>query len=269
MPELPEIEVTCRAIVPLMIRRVILNTRVYNVNLRYLLSDKIISLTNEYVIDVQRRAKFLLFQLYTGWIVGHFGISGYLKVLRYQQNPTKHCHLDFVMDNGYIIRYVDIRKFGFWIWKDDSYVKSLSASLGIEPFDKEFSGSWLFEKSRNRHRLIKLWLMDSKVIAGIGNIYANESLFISGILPDRLASSLSKQEAFLLVKNIKQVLSDSIRCGGTTIRNFFQPDGKSGLFVEKIQVYGRKNKPCLICGNLIEFKILGGRSTFFCLQCQS
>ncbi|AKC60751.1 bifunctional DNA-formamidopyrimidine glycosylase/DNA-(apurinic or apyrimidinic site) lyase [Blochmannia endosymbiont of Camponotus (Colobopsis) obliquus] len=269
MPELPEVEITYKGIYPWIVGHYINKILVRTMYLRVQVSDEICMLRNEYVINVYRRAKYLLFKLNYGWIIGHLGMTGRLKVLKTWQNPEKHDHLDFLISNKCIIRYTDSRRFGFWIWKNDIYVTNLLITLGIEPLSSEFNGHWLFNKSRDRHKLIKLWLMDAKIIAGIGNIYANESLFIAGILPYRLVSSLDEEEAIKLANSIKLVLSSAIRYGGTTFRDFLQSNGYPGYFIKKIQVYGRKSKPCLRCGNYIQYKMYGGRGTFFCLKCQS
>lgn len=142
------------------------------------------------------------------------------------------------------------------------------AHLGPEPLSDEFTAQYLFDKSRNKRTLIKPWLMDNKVVVGVGNIYASESLFAAGILPDRAAGSLTDAESVLLVATIKAVLLHSIEQGGTTLRDFLQSDGKPGYFAQELQVYGRAGEPCRQCGHPIEIAKHGQRSTFFCRHCQ-
>ncbi len=142
------------------------------------------------------------------------------------------------------------------------------AHLGPEPLSEMFSGDYLFEKSRGKRTVIKQWLMDNKVVVGVGNIYASESLFTAGILPDRAAMSLSHDEAAFLANTIKAVLLRSIEQGGTTLRDFLQSDGKPGYFAQELQVYGRAGEPCRACGTPIVSGKHGQRSTYWCPNCQ-
>lgn len=195
-------------------------------------------------------------------------MSGRLRLLSELQPPEKHDHIDLVINNGCIIRYTDPRRFGAWLWSNDPQTNKILAHLGIEPLSDQFNGHWLFDKSRNKQRSIKPWLMDNKLIVGIGNIYANESLFHAGILPDRSADSLSKEETELLANSIKTVLSRAIEQGGTTLRDFMQPDNNPGYFIHELKIYGHGGKPCRVCGTLIKIIKHNQRSTFFCPHCQ-
>lgn len=229
---------------------------------------KILSLSDTPVLSVQRRAKYLLIELPTGWIIIHLGMSGSLRVLPEYSEPDKHDHVDLVMDSGNVLRYTDPRRFGAWLWCDDLANSSVLAHLGPEPLSDDFSGDYLFSRCHGRKTPIKLWIMDNKLVVGVGNIYASESLFNAGILPERPAGSLSQQEAHQLVQSIKQVLQRSIEQGGTTLRDFLQSDGKPGYFAQELQVYGRNGKPCHHCGTPIDNIKQGQRSTFFCKRCQ-
>ena len=270
MPELPEVETSRRGIEPYLVGRSIQYAVVRNARLRWPVSEQILTLSDQPVLSVQRRAKYLLIELERGWIIVHLGMSGSLRMLREENEDEagKHDHVDLVINNGMILRYTDPRRFGAWLWCEDLATSSVLAHLGPEPLSEAFNGDYLYEKSRNKRTLIKPWLMDNKLVVGVGNIYASESLFSAGILPDRPAGSLTKAEAALLAKTIKAVLQRSIEQGGTTLRDFLQSDGKPGYFAQELQVYGRAGEPCRACGTPIESAKHGQRSTFFCRRCQ-
>lgn len=268
MPELPEVETSRRGIEPHLVGARIVHAIVRNERLRWPVSQEIISLSDQPVLSVQRRAKYLLLELPSGWIIIHLGMSGSLRVLPEALPPAKHDHVDLVMSTGKILRYTDPRRFGAWLWSCDLTASNVLAHLGPEPLSEAFSADYLFEKSRGRRTPVKPWLMDNKLVVGVGNIYASESLFVAGILPDRAAMALSYEEAALLVKTIKAVLLRSIEQGGTTLRDFLQTDGKPGYFAQELQVYGRGGEPCRVCGAPIESAKHAQRSTFFCPVCQ-
>lgn len=268
MPELPEVETSRRGIEPHLVGETILHAVVRNGRLRWPVSQEIHALSDQPVLSVQRRAKYLLLELPTGWIIIHLGMSGSLRVLPEEIPAAKHDHVDLVMSNGKVLRYTDPRRFGAWLWSVDPQASNVLAHLGPEPLSEAFNGDYLFEKSRGKRTAIKPWLMDNKLVVGVGNIYASESLFAAGILPDRLPMSLNKGQCALLVETIKAVLLRSIEQGGTTLRDFLQTDGKPGYFAQELQVYGRAGEPCRVCGTLIESAKHGQRSTFFCRGCQ-
>lgn len=268
MPELPEVETSRRGIEPWVAGHRITQAIVRNARLRWPVSEEIIALRDRPVLSVQRRAKYLLLELSNGWIIIHLGMSGSLRVLPQPLPPEKHDHVDLLMSNGCTIRYTDPRRFGAWLWAKDLKSSKVLAHLGPEPLSETFSGGWLFNQSRNKRTLIKPWLMDNKLVVGVGNIYASESLFVAGILPGRPAGSLTENEAGLLAQTIKAVLLRSIEQGGTTLRDFMQSDGKPGYFVQELQVYGRAGQPCRVCGLPIQLARHGQRSTFYCAGCQ-
>ncbi|PVZ83751.1 DNA-formamidopyrimidine glycosylase [Serratia sp. S1B] len=268
MPELPEVETSRRGIEPYLVGHHIQYAVVRNSRLRWPVSEQILSLSDRLVRSVQRRAKYLLIELDDGWIIVHLGMSGSLRMLTEETEPGKHDHVDLVMSNGMILRYTDPRRFGAWLWCADLAQSPVLAHLGPEPLSENFNGAYLYQKSRNKRTLIKPWLMDNKLVVGVGNIYASESLFSAGILPGRQAGSLSQAEAELLAETIKAVLQHSIEQGGTTLRDFLQSDGKPGYFAQQLQVYGRAGEPCRVCGTLIDSTKHGQRSTFFCRNCQ-
>lgn len=268
MPELPEVETSRRGIEPHLVGETILHAVVRNSRLRWPVSEEIHSLSDQPVLSVQRRAKYLLLELPTGWIIIHLGMSGSLRILPQVLPAAKHDHVDLVMSNGKVLRYTDPRRFGAWLWSGDLQGCNVLAHLGPEPLSDEFNGHYLFEKSRGKRTAIKPWLMDNKVVVGVGNIYASESLFTAGILPDRPAMSLSEEQAGLLANTIKAVLLRSIEQGGTTLRDFLQSDGKPGYFAQQLQVYGRAGEPCQVCGTPIASGKHGQRSTYWCPHCQ-
>ena len=268
MPELPEVETSRRGIEPHLVGETILHAVVRNPRLRWPVSQEIHALSDQPVLSVQRRAKYLLLELPEGWIIIHLGMSGSLRVLPEAIAAEKHDHVDLVMSNGKVLRYTDPRRFGAWLWSNDLEASNVLAHLGPEPLSEAFNTDYLFEKSRGKRTAIKPWLMDNKLVVGVGNIYASESLFAAGILPDRPAMSLTWEETALLVKVIKAVLLRSIEQGGTTLRDFLQSDGKPGYFAQELQVYGRAGEPCRVCGTPIESAKHGQRSTFFCRHCQ-
>ena len=268
MPELPEVETSRRGIEPHLVGEKILHAVVRNSRLRWPVSQEIQALSDQPVLSVQRRAKYLLLELPHGWIIIHLGMSGSLRVLPEEQPAAKHDHVDLVMSNGKVLRYTDPRRFGAWLWSTDPEGSNVLAHLGPEPLGDAFSGDYLYEKSRGKRTAVKQWLMDNKVVVGVGNIYASESLFTAGILPDRPAMSLSNEEAQRLAATIKAVLLRSIEQGGTTLRDFLQSDGKPGYFAQELQVYGRAGEPCRACGTPIVSGKHGQRSTYWCPNCQ-
>lgn len=268
MPELPEVETSRRGIEPYLAGHTIVHAIVRNSRLRWPVSQEILALSDQLVISVQRRAKYLLVELNTGWIIIHLGMSGSLRMLREETEAGKHDHVDLVMESGYVLRYTDPRRFGAWLWCEDLAASSVLAHLGPEPLSEDFSADYLFEKSRNKESPVKPWLMDNKIVVGVGNIYASESLFVAGISPARPINQLTHDDVVLLVATIKAVLLRSIEQGGTTLRDFLQSDGKPGYFAQELQVYGRAGEPCRVCGTPILSQKQAQRTTFFCPKCQ-
>ncbi len=268
MPELPEVETSRRGIEPHLVGNILHYAIVRNSKLRWPVSEKIKTLLDEPILSVKRRAKYLLIELNQGWIIVHLGMSGSVRILPEEQPEEKHDHIDLVFRDGKVLRYTDPRRFGAWLWCEDLATSSVLAHLGPEPLSAQFNAQYLYQQSKNKKIAIKPWLMDNKLVVGVGNIYANEALFSSGIMPDRKANSLTEQECDVLVNAIKAVLTRSIEQGGTTLKDFLQSDGKPGYFAQELFVYGHKDKACLICGHTIESIKQGQRSTFFCRHCQ-
>lgn len=269
MPELPEIETILRGLYPYIIGQTILNVEVRHRYLRWPVDDNIISISNKRVLSITRRAKYLILSLNYGYIIIHFGMSGRLVILSQHQPPEKHDHIDLILSNGYIVRYTDPRRFGAWLWSYDLATNYLLSHLGPEPLSDEFNYRWLLSNLVNKRAAIKTLIMNNKIVVGVGNIYANESLFLAKISPFRSASTLSKQEAKYLVDSIKLVLDRAIEHGGTTLRDFLQSNGQPGCFFHKLLVYGRTGAPCFICGMLIQKAKYRQRSSYYCSNCQN
>lgn len=268
MPELPEVETTKNGITPYLEGFHIEKIVVRNSKLRWEISPQLRDFHQVKVSHLSRRAKYLIIHTEQGAIIGHLGMSGCLRVVSQNSPIDKHDHLDMVMDNGKVLRYNDPRRFGAWLWTDDLDNFHLFSKLGPEPLSEEFSADYLFKKSRKKHTALKTFLMDNAVVVGVGNIYANETLFLCALHPQKLAKTLTKKQCEALVKTVKQVLNQAIQQGGTTLKDFVQPDGRPGYFAQILQVYGNKGKPCPNCGTPIESVVIGQRNSFFCSKCQ-
>ena len=228
------------------------------------------SIQGERLGAVSRRAKYILLPLETGGIIVHLGMSGHLRVVPASTPPARHDHLDFVLDNGQAVRYADPRRFGSVHWQRHPLQDHwLLRGLGPEPLSEAFDEAHLAACARKRHVPIKSLLMDSKVVVGVGNIYANEALFLAGTRPRIAAGRLSRQRLGKLVSAIKSTLRSAIDSGGTTLRDFLSADGRPGYFAQRLAVYGRGGEDCLRCGTVLKEVRLAGRSTVYCPGCQS
>lgn len=268
MPELPEVETAKNGILPYLKGATIQNLTIRTPKLRHSISQELFTLNNQKVLDIQRRAKYLIFVLNTGYILVHLGMSGSLRLVTTGELPQKHDHIDMVLDNGKTLRYNDPRKFGTWLWVNDLEHCPLLAKLGPEPLSPQFTPDYLYQISRNKTTAIKTFLMNNQIVVGVGNIYANESLFLCQLHPAMPAMKLTHTQANTLVATIKQVLTAAIKQGGTTLQDFLQPDGRPGYFAQQLLVYGRKAKPCVNCGEAIESMVIGQRNSFYCPNCQ-
>jgi formamidopyrimidine-DNA glycosylase len=270
MPELPEVETTLRGIEPLICGRQILELVLRTAKLRYPLEQGWCEqLAGQRVISVSRRAKYLLIGLSGGNLIIHLGMSGVLRVVPAEMTEQKHDHIDLIFADGNALRLSDPRRFGVFLYTEKPFAEHrLLAGLGPEPLGDEFSGSYLYRLSRGRSRAVKPFIMDQKIVVGVGNIYANEALFRAGIDPRRQAVKVSLRRYRLLVAKIKEVLSEAIAAGGTTIRDFRRSDGRPGYFAQELQVYGREGEPCCVCETSIRSLRLGQRSTCYCPRCQ-
>ncbi len=225
-------------------------------------------LPGQRVEAVERRAKYLLVHTLAGSALLHLGMSGSLRVLPGGTVAGAHDHVDWRLDSGRILRYTDPRRFGCQLWQAPGAQHKLLTGLGPEPLGEEFDGDYLWRKSRGRAAPVKTWLMDQKIVVGVGNIYAAEVLFAAGIHPNRAAGSVSRPRYIQLAREVKRILEYAITRGGTTLRDFISPDGAPGYFEQELFVYGRAGQPCKVCGTPIRAITLGQRSTFYCPRCQ-
>lgn len=270
MPELPEVETTRRGIEPHLLHRTITDIIIRQPSLRWPVPKQLgLKACDQKIQQVDRRGKYLLIRLGTGTIIIHLGMSGSLRICPVSTPPEKHDHIDFIIGNEQTLRLRDPRRFGAVLWtaKDPARHKLLSP-LGPEPMQDSFNSEYLFEHTRKRSAAIKSVIMNSHIVVGVGNIYASESLYLAGINPKRKAGSLSLSRCEKLAAAIKQVLSESIRQGGTTLRDFVREDGQPGYFALSLNVYGKTGEPCPQCGKPIRQITQQQRSTFYCTQCQ-
>ena len=270
MPELPEVETTCRGIAPHIEGRVIKQVIVRQPKLRWPVPKTLAEdLTGQRIEAVTRRAKYLLLTTAEGTLIIHLGMSGSLRIMTTEQESKKHDHIDFIFNDNIVLRFNDQRRFGSVLWTAEPIGEHpLLIDLGPEPLLDEFNGELLYKLSRNRKVPVKTFIMDSHIVVGVGNIYANEALFMAGILPTRQAGAVSLARYQKLAECIKLILQQAIQQGGTTLRDFVNEAGKPGYFKQQLKVYGRKELPCVDCQQaLIEVR-LANRSTVFCKICQ-
>lgn len=270
MPELPEVETTRLGIAPHLLGRKVRRVLVRQPELRLPVSRELAeALPGHRFFRVRRRAKYLLLETAAGTLIIHLGMSGSLRILPANTPPLKHDHLDVVLDNGDCLRLRDPRRFGTVLWTpDDPLQHPLFTKLGPEPWDRMFSGDYLYRRSRGRRVAVKNLIMDSHIVVGVGNIYANEALFAAGVRPDRIAGRVSRQRYDGLVYAIRAVLEAAIRQGGTTLRDFVKSSGEPGYFGSDLRVYLRAGMSCNDCGRVIKKTRIGQRSSFFCPRCQ-
>jgi len=269
VPELPEVETTLKGIEPFLLGYEIESTIVRNSSLRWPVSEQVHQLQGQNVQKVSRRGKYIIVHFENGALLIHLGMSGNLRVVEPGVPVQKHDHVDFLVNSGKIIRYNDPRRFGCVLWADDWQTHKLIQSLGLEPLTELFTGSYLHTKAKGKKIAIKQFIMNSKLVVGVGNIYANEALFLAGIHPNQAASAISIKRMNGLVACIKQVLSDAIEQGGTTLKDFVGSDGKPGYFKQQLYVYGRGGEPCKKCKATLQEIRQNNRSSVFCSQCQA
>lgn len=269
MPELPEVETSRKGIEPHIKGLAVDKLCVRHWQLRWPIPDNLPSLLQGAVLQaVERRGKYLVLRFEHGCALVHLGMSGSVRIVGAAEPVAKHDHFDIVFEGGAVLRYTDPRRFGSLLWANKLEEHELIRHLGPEPLSDEFDGEYLFERSRKRKQALKTFIMDSKLVVGVGNIYANEALFISGIKPIRHAGKLTKLEAQRLADNIKIVLARAIEQGGTTLKDFVGGDGKPGYFAQELSVYGRGGLPCVQCSKPLKEIRIGQRSTVYCTQCQ-
>lgn len=270
MPELPEVETTCRGIRPHLVGQRVQRVIVRNPQLRWPITPALAEqLPGQTIAQVQRRAKYLLLSSGEHTLILHLGMSGNLRIVRADTPPGKHDHLDLVLADGNCLRLQDPRRFGAALWvQGNPNAHPLLQSLGPEPLSDAFDGAHLHRLAQGRRVAIKTFIMNNHHVVGVGNIYANEALFASGIHPARAAGRISRNRLDRLASTIKIVLQAAIQQGGTTLRDFVDSDGKPGYFSQQLAVYGRSGEPCLNCNNPVQRLTTGQRGTFFCPRCQ-
>ena len=270
MPELPEVEVTRLGLKPLLnhnISKVVIR----NHSLRWPVNPKLPKLLkNHTLIDLTRRGKYIFAKFNIGTLIIHLGMSGRLCIVPFGELVNKHDHVDIQFkEKNLILRYCDPRRFGSILWTEgDPYIHRLIKDLGPEPLNEEFDAKYLYSRLRNKQQCIKNTIMDSHVVVGVGNIYASEALYYSGIRPQRASNNVSMRDVINLVKSIKSVIKAAITKGGSTMNDFFDVNGKNGYFQNEHRVYGRENEACFKCQLPISQIKLGQRSSFFCKKCQ-
>ncbi len=270
MPELPEVETIRRGLGAHLLGRSVSAVVVRDARLRWPVApDLATSLVGQTVCGVERRAKYLLLRFGTGTLILHMGMSGSLILQSGGQPPERHDHLDLEFATDLRLRLRDPRRFGCVLWtEDDPQTHPLLSGLGAEPFDAVFGGDYLYQRARGRKVAVKLLLMDARVVAGIGNIYANEALFVARIHPGRRASRVGRMRYRRLGEAIQRVLSEAIAQGGTTLRDYRDSAGRPGYFEQRLNVYGREGLPCTACGRPVRKVRQGQRSSYYCPACQ-
>lgn len=270
MPELPEVETTRRGIEPWLVGRRIEALTVREWRLRWRVPRGLpAKIGGARVRSVSRRAKYLLIDTDAGTLIWHLGMSGSLRILDADSPPLAHDHVDLVLDSGKCLRFNDPRRFGCLLFTADEPARhKLLKGLAVEPLSGEFTGEALWRAARGRRAAIKIFIMDSRIVAGVGNIYASEALFRAGIRPGLAAGRVSRARMDALASAIREVLTEAIGVGGTTLRDYVDASGMPGYFRQRLFVYERTGKPCRRCKTPIRQFTQGARSTYWCPHCQ-
>jgi len=272
MPELPEVETVRRSLAEKLVGKKILGVDIYHDNIieypNVLEFKK--NIISQKINDVKRYGKWLIFELDDYYLLSHLRMEGKYFFKSSNDIRNKHEHVIFKLDDDIEFRYMDVRKFGkmHLILKDEIDKVGPLIKMGYEPWDKRVNVEYLKEKYKNKKLPIKSILLDQAIVVGIGNIYANEILFLSGINPLKKGYELSDSELELIIDNTKVVLEKAIAMGGSSIRSYTSVDGVSGLFQQELFVHGKVGDKCKKCGTLIEKIVVGGRGTYFCNKCQ-
>lgn len=275
MPELPEVEVTRLGLLPCLPGRKVIKVICSTKQLRLPIPKKLLleHLQGKKITTIDRRAKYLLFRIAGGsTLVLHLGMSGKLSYISAEEPLAKHDHLRLLFENAMELRFNDSRRFGsIFLWPPDTAEqaeKVFAEHLGVEPLEKKFNTAYLVQKSRNKKLPVKNFLMDSRIIAGIGNIYANEILFAAGVHPRTPVGSVTSDQWKKIIQVTGKILKQAIRSGGSSISDFLGTSGNPGYFQFNFKVYNRKGEQCHHCRSPIEKLVLGGRATYFCPTCQ-
>lgn len=269
MPELPEVETTRRGLAPHLEGQRVTRVVLRRPDLRWPIPIEVQQqLPGQTILSVRRRAKYLLFDTTAGSALLHLGMSGTLRIVAGEAAIKTHDHVDILLDNDKLLRFNDPRRFGCLLWQPTGQEHPLLQHLGPEPLSDDFNADYLFFRSRQRQTPVKSWLMDQRLVVGVGNIYAAEALFIAGISPLRMAGKLSRKHCEALAAAIKHILAHAITRGGTTLRDFLAPDGAPGYFEQELLVYGRNTQPCRHCKTPLQNVLISGRASVWCKRCQ-
>ena len=275
MPELPEVEVVLRGLRPHLLGKTITGVNHSGKHLRVPVpfTEMAASLPGRKVVDIRRRAKYLIILFDNGMQqVIHLGMTGKIGIFATGAAPQPHDHVVWHLDGNREMRFNDVRRFGsLHLLKPDEaddLEKTVIRNTGPEPFDPSFNGSYLYKKAQGKSKPVKSFIMDNSTVAGIGNIYANESLYAAGIRPTKPCGRVSKKKWQQLTEEIRKVLLFAIECGGSTISDFLGASGEQGYFQINFKVYGKKDMPCPCCSTPLKQVKIGGRASFFCPRCQ-
>lgn len=270
MPELPEVQTTVSGLQRYAQSQTITHVTFNRENIRYPLDTAWIAhIEKQSIIRISRRAKLIVMQLSKGYLLWHLGMTGSLRVSDNGEVRRLHDHIEMTLSGGNILRFHDPRRFGYLKWfANQAALRDSIAHYGVEPLSDDFSGKWLYHYSRGKKQAVKNVIMNQAVVVGVGNIYACEALFLSGIRPQTPCGRISQARYDRLVAAIKKVLQRAIALGGTTLRDFENADAKPGYFQQSLLVYGREGEPCRQCQSLITAVKLGGRNSFYCPKCQ-
>jgi len=269
MPELPEVETSRRGISPHIINQKVVDLVLRHTQLRWKIPENLLFyIKNKKLLSIERRAKYLLLNFATGTLLIHLGMSGSLRICPLNTAAQKHDHVDIIFPDC-LLRFTDPRRFGAILWLGLHPEQSpLLNKLGPEPLSEEFTSSYLYNASRTRKLPVKQFIMDQKVVTGVGNIYATEALFLAGIRPTRSAGKISQKRYQLLIDVIKDILQQAIRQGGTTLRDFVGGDGKPGYFQQALHIYGKAGQQCPNCQTPLKAALLAARNSVYCTKCQ-
>ncbi len=270
MPELPEVETTRRGLAPHLEGRRVVGVTLRRPDLRWPIPHEIEALLpSQTILSIRRRAKYLLMDTAAGSALWHLGMSGSLRVLPADTPVRAHDHVDLLLaGEDRVLRFNDPRRFGCLLWQPPGETHDLLRGLGPEPLSDDFSGELLFQRSRGRKVPVKAFLMDQKIVVGVGNIYAAEALFAAGVSPLRAAGKVSRERYAVIAAEIRRILTYAIARGGTTLRDFISPDGAPGYFEQELSAYGRGGEPCPRCGRPLKQAMLAQRATVWCGHCQ-
>ncbi|WP_299668518.1 bifunctional DNA-formamidopyrimidine glycosylase/DNA-(apurinic or apyrimidinic site) lyase [uncultured Psychromonas sp.] len=269
MPELPEVETSRRGISPHIVDQKISGVVLRHHQLRWPIPSNLLTLLkNRVLLAVDRRAKYLLLRFENGTLLIHLGMSGSLRICELGDSPQKHDHVDFEFQHC-LLRYKDPRRFGAILWLGEAPLECpLLSILGPEPLSEEFTAEMLYEQAKNRKISVKQFIMEQKVVTGVGNIYATEALFSAKISPIRAANNISLKRYQLLVISIKKILEEAVKQGGTTLKDFVGGDGKPGYFQQTLHVYGKTGELCPGCDKPLTSVKLAARNSVYCSHCQ-